>query len=425
MFRRRYALTLSTLGFVSMVCLTTLAPAQELTYLRTTEPLTLLSANDGAVFNFVNPDLDLEVADSITLVRLGRNHPPIVKTVYGTVPNTIAGPPHMAIAGDGRYGFITNHAADLFASGASESNTAAAKQRVISEVNRLSIIDLESEDLSVVETVSLPPYPVMAVAHPDGKRVLVGGGNFLHVVTVTNKNTFEVTSHKTPIFVTGIAVAPNGRSILATGTDSPQKDDNPFVDWKICAHIFEWGVKGIKYVGAVGDGKFKDPFDGAFSPRFGPFGKRAYVLNGLGISPRGRLDDLLIIDMTTPKPSVSSVVRQLGDGLESLAVHPSGNVAVVSCLDGGRLAKTSHLAVIDLRTYPPELFHHLPVEPVPEGIEFLPDGKLLFVGCTGVHHIAVFDVIDNTTLKRTPYVIRTGHFHASLAIFSPHNDLDD
>jgi len=55
------------------------------------------------------------------------------------------------------------------------------------------------------------------------------------------------------------------------------------------------------------------------------------------------------------------------------------------------------------------------VEAVPEGIEFTPDGSQLFVQLTSAHHIAVFDV-DGFALKRSPFVIRTGHGPASMAL---------
>ena len=87
----------------------------------------------------------------------------------------------------------------------------------------------------------MPGVPVMAVAHPDDKRVLVGGGQFFHVVTVgRNMKEMVVRTHETPLFISGFAVSPTDKMVLATGTDSAQKTGNPFVNWSIKAHIFEW-----------------------------------------------------------------------------------------------------------------------------------------------------------------------------------------
>src|SRR5207247_8394772 len=91
-----------------------------------------------------------------TVIHVGAGNPPIVKTVYRTAPNTISGPPYMAMTGDGRYGFVTSR-----------------KSKDDPEAPELiSVIDLASDDLKVVQTVKLPD-PRMAVMHPDGKRLLI------------------------------------------------------------------------------------------------------------------------------------------------------------------------------------------------------------------------------------------------------------
>src|SRR6266404_558560 len=77
--------------------------------IRSKQRLTILSANDGQIHQRLNLDLKKVTADSITVIHLGPDHPPIVKTVYGTVPNTISGSPYMAMTGDGRYGFVTSN----------------------------------------------------------------------------------------------------------------------------------------------------------------------------------------------------------------------------------------------------------------------------------------------------------------------------
>jgi DNA-binding beta-propeller fold protein YncE len=123
--------------------------------------------------------------------------------------------------------------------------------------------------------------------------------------------------------------------------------------------------------------------------------------------------------MSAEPPRVTEVIPQVGDGLESLAFHPSGKFAVVSCLEnfspGNALTSYSHLAVVDLTTNAARLLYHLPVEAIPEGIEFTPDGSKLFVGLTEAHHIAVFDV-EGFLLKRSPVVIRVGHGPAIMAL---------
>ena len=89
--------------------------AEEKPYITTQTPLTLFSTQDGeaeAIWSFsdVKPyDYKLLSKDSFTVIHLGPEHPPIVKTVYGTIAATILGTPTMAMSSDGRYGIATNH----------------------------------------------------------------------------------------------------------------------------------------------------------------------------------------------------------------------------------------------------------------------------------------------------------------------------
>src|SRR5262245_58052124 len=144
------------------LCAPAVGTAQDETtpWIRSKQRLTILSANDGQVHLRINPDAkpDLKkvTADSITVIHLGPDHPPIVKTVYGTVPNTISGPPYMAMTGDGRYGFITSRK--------------IKQEPDAPEI--VSVIDLASADLKVIQTVPLAD-PRMAVMHPDGKHLLI------------------------------------------------------------------------------------------------------------------------------------------------------------------------------------------------------------------------------------------------------------
>ena len=65
-------------------------------YITTQTPITLFSTQDGETeinsFSDVEPyDYKLLSEDSFTVIHLGPDHPPIVKTVYGTIPATILG----------------------------------------------------------------------------------------------------------------------------------------------------------------------------------------------------------------------------------------------------------------------------------------------------------------------------------------------
>ena len=89
--------------------------SQDHPFLTTQTPITLLSANDGetAPFDLTTPDgladWNLKRKDSFTVIQLGPDHPPIIKTVYDKAPVTIWGTPSMAMSKNGRFGMIANH----------------------------------------------------------------------------------------------------------------------------------------------------------------------------------------------------------------------------------------------------------------------------------------------------------------------------
>ena len=113
----------------------------------------------------------------------------------------------------------------------------------------------------------------------------------------------------------------------------------------------------------------------------------------------------------------SSIVafKQVCDGLESLAIHPSGRFAVIACLNDLGPVVTSHLAVVDLTGGRAAVLYHTPIERIPEGIEFTPDGTKLFVGATLANHIVVYQV-EGTRLVRSPYVLITGYGPSALTL---------
>lgn len=363
--------------------------------IRTRERLTILSANDGQIHRRPDPEAEkpLVTPDSITVIHLGPDHPPIVKTVYGTVPNTISGAPYMAITGDGHYGFVT-------------SRTSTQEPEV---PDIISVIDLTDSELKVVQTVKAP-NPKMALMHPDGKRLLVPYDAGIQVLEMRGGRLELVKDNATDYRIASIAITANGDRIAATCTKEGSK---------AAVHVFRYKDGVIDHQSEVQIQAGLPDWDGPFSFRFTPDGSRLLIPNGSGRPSKGRLDPVLIADMTMDPPTVTEAVLQIADGIESVAIHPSGRFAVLSGLDDSPRAGVhqahSHLAVVDLTSKPARLLYHLPVASLPEGIEFTPDGGQLFVQLTYAHRIAVFDV-DGFLLKRSPFVIRVGHGPSSMAI---------
>ena len=349
--------------------------------IRTRVPLTILSANDGETHRRANDDAVTE--DSITVIHLGPDHPPIVRTVYESVPNSIMSTPYLPITPNGLYGFVSSR-----------------------DDNRLSMIDLSTPYPVVVDKIAIP-RPGTAAMHPDGKHLIVPHPNGLRVFAVGGARLQHVRDNAIPFSVDGVAVHPAGDRLIAIEFDPRSR-----------VHLFSWADAKIEHLNEVKVKGGIPRFSAPFSPRFSPDGSRALVLNGGGIPTKGKLDSLLSIDMRADPPLATEAIFQLADGMEGVAFHPSGRMAVVACLEDSAAkvgAYFSHLAVIDLTTKPMRLLYQLSIEPLAEGIEFTPDGSQLFVQSTAAHHISVFDV-DGFLLTRSPFVIRTGHGPASMAL---------
>lgn len=386
---------------------TTTAADGKRPWIQTTERLTLLSANDGQnhlKFNDAHLWTDApmkldrtnQTPDSITVVHLSRNQPPVVKTVYGTVANTIAGAPYLAMSADGRYGFVPCSNGGVFTPEAG---------------NILSVIDLEADKPRVVQTLKVGS-PMMVLSHPNNRHFIVAAAHSLPVYEMKEGQLILKQENRLNMTVDSMAISPDGKTILAALQRAPETHDITGL------HLFSYDDGVIQYRYEVAVKPELPPLKEPFAMRFTPDGKRALVPNGGGMGNKGRLDDILIVDMTRDPVVATEVIPQVADGIESLAVHPSGKFAVVACLEEFAAMShytQSHLAMIDLTKKPARLLYHLNVEAVPEGIEFSPDGSKLFVQSTFAHHIAVFDV-KGFKLERSPFVIRVGHGPAAMGV---------
>lgn len=404
---RRLCLTLFCVTFLFGQELTS-AQDPAAPWITTAERVTLLSANDGAThLRLRSPEMVLDDAtvteDSVTVVHLGPDHPPIVKTVYGTVPNSVRGSPYIAMTDDGHYGFVPSQG--LGVRGLHETP------------NLLSVIDLSAPELTVVQTLEVPLAANMVAMHPDGRHLIVPIIAGFRVYEMQAGRLVLVTESQTDIIPMSFDINPAGNRIIATGRikDAPQSNGT------LGVHLFRFEAGLIEHFQEVTVRNGLPSFDDPFSLRFSPDGNRVLVPNGSGIGTKGRLDDILIVDMSLDPPEATEVISQVADGIESLAFHPDGHIAVIACLE--ELPPLAHntysdLAVVDMTSSPPRLLYRIDVEAVPEGIEFTRDGSQLFVQLTQAHRIAVFDV-DQFLLKRSPFVIRVGHGPSSMAIGPP------
>lgn len=368
---------------------------QNLPFVTTSSPVRIVSANDGDALKFVGlPKSDLP--DSVTVIDLSADTPPVTRTVSGTVPNSYSGSPISALVSGGRYAFIPSH--DF-----------GYKDEAGGTPSQVTVVDLDDPGLKVVKAFPLPKHPWQAMAHPDDERVIVISDHRFHLFQIV-QNQPQLISQSAPIsgFLTSFAIGPDGSSIVATVAD--ELDFSTAVELHLFSLIDDAVVHISKIEGDPGAGEIDQPF----APRFSPDGTRVLVLNGLGISNKPPLDAVLSVDMTLDVPLVTESVPNVAQGLESVAFHPSGRFAVVTCIDGPLVG---HLAVIDLTAPEIRVLSYVPMTFVPQGIEFSPDGTMLFVQSNAAHHIDVYNV-DGMRLSRMPYVLRTGEGPATMAISS-------
>ena len=187
-----------------LICLFLLGTANSLRagdppYLTTQTPLTLFSTNDGEynqLFQLTvdqKTDWELKTRDSFTVIHLGPNHPPVIRTVYDTVPCTIYGTPTMGMSPDGRFALVANHdwrpenAKKLILPSGPQTNeeltpkSLRGRKMTAQRVNMLSLIDLSTPDYRVVDRVLLEDRPLHVLTHPDGKRFITGGDKFFYM----------------------------------------------------------------------------------------------------------------------------------------------------------------------------------------------------------------------------------------------------
>jgi hypothetical protein len=218
-----------------------------------------------------------------------------------------------------------------------------------------------------------------------------------------------VKDNPTEFRLLGIDISPRGDRVVGNGIKK---------GGKLAVHVLSYNDGVITYQSEVKIKPGMSDWDGPFAARFTRDGKRVIIPNGWHNGSRGALAPVFIADVTLDPPEVTDVIPQVADGIEGVAVHPGGKLAVLSCLeDSPRVVNQaySHLAVIDLASKPARLLYHLDVESLPEGMEFSPDGSQLFVGLTYAHRIAVFDV-DGYRLRRSPFVMRVGHGPCAMTI---------
>ena len=393
-------------------------------YLTTQTPITLLSGNDGETAPFLQTtpngvtDWMLKRQDSFTVIQLGPNHPPIIKTVYGTVPTHIWGTPTMAMSKDGRYGLITNHGFRvkyfqniIYPKGDTLTNDDLTpemlkKQKLAAhKSNMISLIDLSTTDYKVIHRVLFEDNPLHVLAHPDGKHFVVGGSENFYVYAIEDGNLIEISKNPQPYGQPCFWISPKGNRIIATQTLG--EEETCTVQWYSMLNNKISHLSEIK----VAEGVDTKIMNRTLILRISLDGRMALICQRASDSG---LDfcDVQIADLTLEKPAITSVIKEVADGVESFAFHPNGKMAVVTGL--GKFSNC--IAVLDIASKPSRLLYTIDAASFGQGIEFTPEGDKLFVGSANSGKIEVFDVLGDYELRKNPKFLRVGYGHSSLTI---------
>ena len=188
----------------------------------------------------------------------------------------------------------------------------------------LSVIELSS--CKVVAQIEVPSLAFIDVPRFGKDQIIVSSGREFRVYTIAGNKLQLAFRAKSPIFVVGFDINAKRDRIVALG------HRGAFGAGKLQIHLFSIQKQDIRYLHQIRMRDELGRIDAPAAPRFSPDGRRVVVLNGGGMSDKGRLDDVLSIDMTMATPEVTEVVPGVADGLESLAFHPDGKMVVVACL---------------------------------------------------------------------------------------------
>ena len=292
-------------------------------------------------------DYNIKTKDSFTVIRLGPDHPPICKTVYGTVPCTIAGTPTMAMTADGRYGLITNHGFRPKAWGPIKHPTSEPltnddiddAKRPVQELapplsNMISMIDLGSPDFPVVHRVLFEDYPAHVLPHPDGQHFVVGGSENFYVFKIQDGKLVEVSrSHHGKGFPC-FWINPAGDRIIATQGNVDLREQPAAIHW------YSFSPQEVRHLSdvKVQRGTNTRLLPESYILRISLDGKKALVCQNSS-GDAGILCDVPIVDLTKNPPIINSVIKQVADTCRKFRIPSQWK-------DGG-----GHMRVLDQRQH--------------------------------------------------------------------------
>ncbi|MGE3401829.1 MAG: YncE family protein [Vicinamibacterales bacterium] len=237
----------------------------------------------------------------------------------------------------------------------------------------VTILDLSSPEPRVIAELEAPggwSAPPQSVAvTPDESLALVASGakldpanpartvfnNVLSVIDLTAAPPRVIATLQTGMRAAGVSVNPAGTLALVANRAEGS------------VSVFTISGKEVKPAGTIELGL---PQSEPSLPVFTPDGRRAYVsLNNAHA----------LAELSVTGARVEFTKRVIPAGLRpySVAIPPSGDVAIVANIGNGPQGGSDTLQVVDLRMDPPRVVDGVFVGMVPEGIALSPDGRFV------------------------------------------------
>jgi DNA-binding beta-propeller fold protein YncE len=320
--------------------------------------------------------------------------------------NSVFGPPvNIAITPDGSLALISDSITTWQDPKAEKPDAWAMKP-----ATRIHVIDLSGEKPTAIGEVDGGQLMPSGIGiSPDGTMALVANrkGKNLTVLKIEGK---EVTKTGTVDLGIGegtnqpaaVTFTPDGRRALVVLHDTAGKIV----------------VVDIGENGEVTHDPSKDMEVGSwvYNVKITPDGKLALTCDiggGSGGKPDGVEDTVSVIDLTVEPPKVIAQVK-VGDAPEGLSISPDGKMAVVGLLNGsnsahdaafyhakGRVVSLS----IDSDAKKVVVGNSMEVGGLPEGIQFGPDGKYVYVGNFLTSDVSIL-AVEGSSLVDTGEVIK-------------------
>ena len=321
--------------------------------------------------------------DTISVVDITNREAPKILISFPLM-NSIFGPPvNLAITPDERLAIVAN-SVDWVQDGSSWKPQPDTK---------LYVFNLKTSPPSQIGTVEVGKQPSGLAINRAGNLALVTNraDKSITVLSISGNDVKVVDTVPMGDEVASVAFTPDGKRALAT---------------KFAAHkIALLTIEGQKVTNTKHDmpvGLW--PYNIDVTPD-GKIGISAD--NGNSGSPDGHVDTVSIIDLEQqPSRVIDRVV--VGDAPEGFAISPRGDVAVAVLLGGASVPKSmwfntkrnGTLAVLRIEGKKVTKVGEVEVGGLPEGLDFSPDGKYLYVGNFTDRDVSILRV-DGTKITDT------------------------